>query len=195
MRWISGFSAGGGGAGAHRLGIRVGKGQHVIPGGFQQLGQFGRAGIQQRLVIVDLQQDHQHVGGGGGDFVTAPAGHCLADAHQQRPDVGPVIVIPDLLGLFAHGGLQFAVSALLQDLQLIHAAQRVKIHEVIVSTDYRVVHKFGHNPGDVGGDGRRVKVLHDADPLVALLDIEAAQIFVAADGVADALLHMCLAEG
>ena len=44
-------------------------------------------------------------------------------------------------------------------------------------------------------DSRRVKAVQNADPLVALLDVEAAQVFIAPDGIPDALIaQMCFTE-
>lgn len=54
--------------------------------------------------------------------------------------------------------------------------------------DGLVVGVDGDDAGDIAGDGGGAEALEHADALVALLDVEAAHVLVAADGVAYALV-------
>ncbi len=93
-----------------------------------------------------------------------------------------------MVGLIAQGGLELHKAAGAAEIDPVEPRHLVGSHEVVVGLDRRVLRPEGDDPDDIAGDSGGVVALEDADPLVALLDVEPAQVFIAADGVADALV-------
>ena len=72
------------------------------------------------------------------------------------------------------------------ELNGIKTAAFEKVQEFIVGNDSGVIGPGGHDPPDGGRDPRGAEVAQHADPLVALLDVEIAQVLIALDGIPDA---------
>ena len=99
-----------------------------------------------------------------------------------------LVLGPDVVGVEAEGGLELSEAAAAAEVYLVDAAQAVEVHELVVDDDGLVVGVGGDDAGDVAWDGGGVEAFEDADALVALLDVEAAHVLVAADGVTYALV-------
>ena len=83
-------------------------------------------------------------------------------------------------------GQQLGVIAGTAELDGVEFGYFIKINEFVIGLDPGLVGLGRQDPLDVAGDPGRVKISQHADPLVALLDIEIAQIFIAEDGVGNA---------
>ena len=169
-------------------------GEHVVPDGVERLSQLGRAALFEVCQRVDADEQQQHIADRRAHVFAAAGMVRLLDPVVQRDDVGAVVVAPFFAGGLAQRFLQAGKAALLGEGQRIQAAQRVIFHKFIVQADLLVVAVLRHHAGDGGRNGVRLEIFQHADALVALLHIEAAEVFKAADGVADAFLHMGLAQ-
>ena len=98
-----------------------------------------------------------------------------------------LLVCPDVIRLKAERGLQLPVRAAAAEPDAIEPAETVEVHELVIEPDLLVLRPDGDDARDLPRDRRRVEALEHADALVALLHIETAEIFVAADRIADAL--------
>ena len=93
-----------------------------------------------------------------------------------------------MVRLVAQRGLQLAEGAGPGKADLVQPAHLIGRHELIVHLHRRVLRPAGDDADDVAGNGRRIVAFEHADPLVALLDVEPAQILITADGVPYALV-------
>ena len=80
------------------------------------------------------------------------------------------------LGIFAGGSV----------LDGVQPGGFIKIDEFVIGLDALILADGRDHPLDLAGDPGRTEVAQDADTLVAFLDIEIAQIFIAGDGFPDA---------
>ena len=90
--------------------------------------------------------------------------------------------------LVAQGGLELGEAAQLEELHLIEPRQLIELHELIVPLHSQILAFRREHADDRAGDGGGAVAFEDADALVALLHVEPAQILIALDGVADALV-------
>ena len=144
----------------------------------------------QVIHLVQADEQQQNIPHGGTHGGAAPGVIGLLGPVIQRKNVRPLVIRPFFPGGFAQGLLQAGIAALLGEGQVVHTADGVKLHKLVVLPDLRVIAVLGHNAGHVGRDGIRPEILQHADTLVAFLYIETAQILKAADRVTDALFHM-----
>ena len=184
----------GGGLFADGDGIIVLQCQHVIPQRVDLLLQFVGAGLAQIVQRVEPQQKQQHIAHRGAQLVAAQGVVRFLDPVVQRQHRGAVVVGPRLVRGFTHGFLQAAVAAGFGKGQQIGLDERIVMHELIVHADFRCIVIFWHHAGDIADHAASLEVFQYADALVSLLHIEAAHILKAADGVADAFIHMRHAE-
>ena len=98
-----------------------------------------------------------------------------------------LLVGPNVVRLKAEGGLQLFVRAAAAEPDAVEPAETVEVHELVIEPDLLVLRPDGDDARDLPRDRRRVEALEHADALVALLDVESAEVFIAADRIADAL--------
>ncbi len=99
-----------------------------------------------------------------------------------------------MVRLIPQGRLELGKAPRPAEIHLIHAGELVILHEIIIGQNGRVLGPGGDDPDDIGGDGGGVVALEDTDPLVALLHVEPAQVFITPDGVPDSLPQVGLAQ-
>ena len=114
----------------------------------------------------------------------------LAHPVVQGEHLGAVFLAPDLIGLLAEDFLQPGKAAGLGELQQIRFGDRKILHKFVVALNFGVVAVRRQDTGDHAGYTACTEIFQHTDALVALLHIKTPQIFIAADGVTDALLHM-----
>ena len=96
-------------------------------------------------------------------------------------DVGPGLVLP-----LAQMGKELCIVAGAAELDRIEPGDLEKVQEFVVGPDPGLLTGLGQDPLHIAGDPGGSKMAQDTDPLVALLDIEDAQIFKDLDRVPDA---------
>ena len=109
----------------------------------------------------------------------------VVKAGQEAP---PLLLRPHVVGVKAQGGLELGKASEAAEIDLVDPAEPVKAQKLIVNPHRRVLGVGGDHPRHIAGDGGGVEALEDADPLVALLDVKAAHVLIAPDGVPNALL-------
>ena len=114
----------------------------------------------------------------------------LAHPVVQGEHLGAVFLAPNFIGLLAEDFLQPGKAAGLRKLQQIGFGDGKILHKFVVSLNFRVIAVRRQDAGDHAGYTACAEIFQHTDALVALLHIKTPQIFITADGVADALLHM-----
>ena len=170
----------------HRVG--VGGGDEVFPHVFQTF--FQRCGPQaaQVAVPVDLQPNQQCFFRRHGQAVAAQLEEDLAEVVEAGAEAAAVLLRPILVRRKAHAGGQLGKVTGLGEHDIVELGMTVEVQKLVVSHDLRVVAELGQNAVEHGVDAGSAIVFQYAQPLVALLDIEVAQIFIADQGITDALV-------
>ena len=158
---------------------------HVGPDGFQTLLQLVHGHFAQLVEGVDLQPDQKGVSGGGHQVHTAKLIKGLLEEGEPGEKAAAFLIGPDMVRFKAHGGLELGKAAGLREVHAVEPGELVKLEELIVALDLRLLAVDGEETDHIAGDGGGLIAFEDADPLVALLDIKAAQVLIAADGVPD----------
>ena len=79
--------------------------------------------------------------------------------------------------------------------QVVEGGAAVKVEKFIINGNLLVaLVPLGNQPGDPGFDGNGAQVFENADPLVALLNKVAIEIFIDLDGLPDALADVGFIE-
>ena len=103
---------------------------------------------------------------------------------------------PDMVRFKPERGLQAGIVPAMMEGKTVKARERVEMHELIIELDFRIFRIAGDHTGDAGRDDRCPETAQDTEPLVALLDIKASEVFIAGDGLPDAFrTEMRGAEG
>ena len=98
-------------------------------------------------------------------------------------------------GLFPQQGIQDRVIPRFSELQLVPARGAEKIQKLQIGRRARAVRVHGQHAFDGRRDPDRAEISQDADALVALLDVEIAQVFIALYGLPDSRVgEMLLAQ-
>ena len=97
-----------------------------------------------------------------------------------------VILGPYFVGFLAQAQQQLGVVTGAAELHCIEPGNFVEIHEFVVGLDPGILGQRRHDPGYIAGNPGGTEVAQHADPLVALLNIEIAQVFKADNGFGDA---------
>ena len=172
--------------GADLNGIVAGRGNHIIAQCRQSLADLRHGHFAQVLIAVQLEPEQQR-------FLRKHV--LLQGAHLGKgiPEVGEIgiegpafLFRPPLPGLLAQAAQQLCVMTGPAELHRVQPAGLEEIQKFIVCQDSGVVALVGQNPCDHGRDPGGAEIAQHADPLVALLNIEIAQILVAGDGIPDA---------
>ena len=172
--------------GADLNGVVAGRGNHIIAQCRQGLADLRHGHFPQVLVAVQLKPEQQR-------FLRK---HILLQGAQLGKGIpkvgkigtkGPAFLLRPLLpGLLAQAAQQLGVMAGPAELHRIEPAGLEEIQKFIIRLDSGVVGLVRQNSFDYGRNPGRAEVTQHADPLVALLDVEIAQILVAGDGIPDA---------
>ena len=137
---------------------------------------------------ADQELIAQGVGNGDAELFAAELDEGLLEEVEGGLKAAALLLGPDVIRVVAEVGLELGKAPAAAEVDLIDAAQAVEVHELVVDGDGLVVGVDGDDAGDIAGDGGGAEALEHADALVALLDVEAAHVLVAADGVAYALV-------
>ena len=100
----------------------------------------------------------------------------------------PFRFLPDFVAFLPQMRQKPGIIPGMAELDAVQVGGLVKVHKFIVRLNPRLICQGRHNPLDGAGNPGGAKVPQDADPLVALLNVEIPQIFVAQNGVGDARL-------
>ena len=136
---------------------------------------------------VDLQPHQQRLFPGHVALTLAE----LLEGFFEIGDVGvkgaAIPLGPGATGFLAQGGQQFGVLTGLGELHIVNFGIPVEVQKLHISNHPGIVGLFRHDPQHVAGDPGAAEAAQYADPLVAFLYIEIAQVFKAQNGIPDAL--------
>ena len=175
------------GGGAHGDGGGMGQDFDVGPDGAEVFSELLGGLSFQLLKGVHPEPDQQGVCRGKGQALSPQLPEGCLEIGVAREEPLPLLLGPDVVRLKTQGSLELGKAPQLAEADLIQAGEGKGVQKLIVNLDGLVLGIGGNHPGDKGVDGRGAVALEDADPLVALLDVKPAHVFVAADGVPDAL--------
>ena len=102
------------------------------------------------------------------------------------PEGSPLILGPGLSHFFVQIVQKLGVIAGAAVLDAVQLCALVKFQKFVIGTNPQVVRGRRQNPADVAGDLGRAKMPQHADPFIAFLHVEIAQILIAYDGIGDA---------
>ena len=98
----------------------------------------------------------------------------------------PFILGPDMIRLHFQISQEFRVVTGATELQGIDFGIFVEFQEFKISLDSGIITLGGDHTLDIAGDPGRAEIPQNADALIALLDIEIAQVLIADNGITDA---------
>ena len=127
---------------------------------------------------------------GGGDslgFLLQRGKRRAEPMEGSREDLA-LVIRPHVIRLEPERLLKPSVSPLVSKTDEIGPAQRIEAQELSIDAECLVIRPRGKDTRDGAGHGRGTEALEDAHALVALLNVEAPQILVDLDRVADALV-------
>ncbi len=169
-------------------GLRGGQELHIGPHRRHGLGQLRRAEAPQLLEFIHPQPHQQGVRRRDVQLLAALLPEGVPEVGEPGHEMLPLLRRPHVVRLEPQGRLELGEPARTAEVDPVELRQLVGGHEVVVGLYRRLVGPDGNHPDDVGGDGGRAVAFQHADPLVALLDVEPAQVLVAPNGVPDALV-------
>ena len=165
-----------------------------LPALCDQLAQLA-GGLRVHLIIaVQSDEGQKRVSLGNGQLAASPGLILRRKTRIEVAELQPVVIRPLLPGLLPHYLLQLRETALLGEPDIVHRRCLIKVHEFIINLILFLVCARRHDAGHFPRDGDRAEVLHDADPLIALLHIEIVHVLVGLDRVAYALFLLTVAE-
>ena len=161
---------------------------HIVPhfgkGFFQLIAAHGA----QFAVFVHLQPQQQRILRRHIQFLTTLGQERIPEILEIGPESADFRLSPGLSGGDSHRPGQLCIAAGFGKLGHIQPCQFVEFQKFRIGLQPGRIPFLRHHPVDDAGNPGRAEVFQHADPLIALLHIEVAQIFIAYDGFPDALL-------
>ena len=174
------------GLGLHLHPVILGGGNHIFPEIGDALAQIAGGEPTQILVGVQCQPQKQ---GLTGEHVLLPG----VQGEKRVPEIvevgvegTPLVLGPYLVPLLAQVAQKLGVVPRTAELDGVQMGYLVKVQKFVVGPDSGILRGSGHDPAHLSGNPGSTEAAQDADPLVPLLDVEIAQVFVARNGVGDA---------
>ena len=170
-------------------------GDHILPQARE--GPLQLRGRQAAKILIGIQLQPQEQGLLGQDVLALQL--LAVEGILKVMEIGIEGILlhggPGLILPLAKAGHELGIVAGAAELDRIEPGKLEEFQEFIVGPDPGLFAGLGQDPLHVAGDPGRAEVAQDADALVALLDIEHAQVLEDLDRVTDAdLAQMGLAE-
>ena len=160
---------------------------NVLPKGGHGFFQLRSGQVAQILKGIELQPQQQ---GLLRQDIQLPGIH----RRQSLPEIliagvkgAPLLLGPFYIRLLAQQGQELSVILGPAELDGVDARYLEEVQKLIIGLDSGLLGLHRQHPLDHRGNPGRAKIAQHAHPLVALLDIEIAQVFIAGNGVPDAL--------
>ena len=99
-----------------------------------------------------------------------------------------LLLRPGLSHTLPQGRQELGVIAGAAELNVIQLRSLVEVQKFIIGPDPGLISQGRHDPPHIARNPGRTKMAQHTDPLVALLNVEIAQIFEAGNGIPDALV-------
>ena len=174
------------GLGLHLDGVLFGGTDHIIPQGGNALFQLRGRELPQVRIGIQLQPQKQCF---AGEHVLLPGVHGqvgVPEIVEVGPEGAPLVFRPGVAHFLVQMAQKLGVVAGAAELDAVDPGVLVKVQKFVVGPNPGFVGHGGHDPADIAGNPGSVVVAQHADPLVALLNIEIAQVFIAQNGVGNA---------
>ena len=169
-------------------GLRGGQQLHIRTHRRHRLGQLRGAEAPELLKLIHPQPHQQRVRRSDAQILHSLLAQGVPEVGEPGHKVLPLVLGPDVVRLEAQRRLELREPPRTAEIHPVQPRQLIGSHKIVVRLDGYVLRPVGNDPDHVGGNGGRPIAFQHTDPLVALLDVEPAQILIAADGVPDALV-------
>ena len=168
-------------------GVRRGGQRDVGPDGTELFFHLRRGELPELGEWEHLEPDQQRLRRGRTDGLAVQLCKSAAEFRKGRGEAPALLLGPDMVRLKAQSGLEAGVVAWAGEFDFVEPGERVKAHEFTVDANSGIAGFPRNDPRDGAHDRRGGEGDENADPLVPLLHIKASEVFIAFDGVPDAL--------
>ncbi len=166
----------------------------LLPALLDELVQLIGGLLVHLLISVQADERQESIPLGDGQLAAALLVVFRAEPGVKGAELQELILRPFLPGLLAHDLLQLRKTPLSGEPDIVDGRGLVEVQEFEVDPVLLFVRALGHDTDHIAQNRHRAKILHDADPLVALLHIEPVHVLVDLDGILDALVLLIFAE-
>ena len=122
-------------------------------------------------------------------FLTAAACRIqrLGEVMEVCPETAALLLCPYPISRIINGAQQLGIASGHGKTHIVQTGQLIKFQKFRVSLRSGSIRLGGHNAFHIGSDAGRTKIPQHADPLITLLHIEIAHIFIALNGILNSL--------